>query len=1121
MAILLEDNDPQSVVVRTIVVTPEPPDGPAEETAPDGTNHHWVNATPLTFTQEVYFQETTDVYPTEYTGPEFQPPQDINGERGAWYTFTSRGNGVGYFQVQGDTVGAWIEFYTRSGNTFQQHRSAVSGSSESIAFFAAPLTEGSTYYLRVACDEPTEQIIYLSGSVPVSTYDINHQVTNAAPLPLNSEGVADFLVDVTRSGFAAPEIPVPQDGVGRAAWYYFDYTGIEKISGKLTVPRGTGYLGFYLFDKNTGVTTRIGERNIMFVGSRYYLRVATSVPSGDILRVQVPAPGLVILPIPPVTVNVALSARPSEPGIKAAPITVRVRLPRPVVVGDADVAEAVPVTVQVKIPAAAAGSPAVAAAIKVGVGIPAPVTSAVQLILTAPDDEEVLPSLRPTFVVGLAQDDEDLTYDVEIQVASDAAFTNPVSYVVASPAEDGGVIVPATQDVPAAGFWRARALLDGTDASGWSEVREFTVDATIGASSIPITWTVGAATRQIHLWHVEPPGAEPGETAVVYGHGFPSTGGVLTLADKTVTVDSWTLIPPTSTPAADRVINGEVVDPEHFEISFTVPDVAEPGGPLVVSAAGQTPTPVVGTAVPDNSVFYTVQAVEPNVNAGWQIRVLDYRDLTTVVAFISEWAAFSISPELSDSGAGSLTLDEDSPFWRQRLPSGASTRAIKDYEYVFEAWENGLRRFAFLGRNVEDTIIGDDETRAVTISGPGIADTLKWAIIQRPGWPKKPPVVGKTPSGLPLPRDTSYSDKVPALLWRFPVKWSTMRMWHTVFKAAQRRGVIPFVKPLFTALRDSAKRPFVYIRTQQNIVDNHGYQPPQLDTNLHDFLQECTGQDYGVWFGQRLEWMMYPGFKLDVRTRIGIDRTKTVRFYEGGVITVSRTRDRENIANRITAVDVEGTESIALSAPSARRWNVREKRDETHKNVTDATLRRSLANIYLERDSQEISEWTVRVPYDSYGRQPFRHYNVGDTIALVTYNGSIANSVTPYRVMAITVSMTAESLVPDVELTLQSRQESRMQALEKQITKLINQPRNFRLDDIKDVRIPEKPKVKSQLVYDPDQQRWVAQAISTTPGTGGGTGGGGTGRVWMQSTDPSLVASNNVKAGDFWLETYD
>jgi hypothetical protein len=542
------------------------------------------------------------------------------------------------------------------------------------------------------------------------------------------------------------------------------------------------------------------------------------------------------------------------------------------------------------------------------------------------------------------------------------------------------------------------------------------------------------------------------------------------------------------------------------------------------------------------SRFLTVTAPTPNLGTGWTVRILDYKDMTSLIAICAEYSEMSFTQELNGTGTGSITLDEDSPWWTNILNNGQSNRAIMDYEYVFEAWENGIRRFAWLGQTVTNTVTGEDETHAVTISGPGIAQVLSWACINRPGWPTKPPLnpsdyyLDEDKNKHLMPRVNSSSDMLPALLWRFPVKWPTMRTWSTVFQAAQRRGLIKFVTPMFTALKDSGKQDWVFVKTLEELVTQTGFQPETPSESLLDFLNDCTGQDYSRWFGQRLEWIMHPGFKLDVRRHIGVDRSGTgasasspgvVRFFSGQIRSNERTRDRENIYNRIIAVDVDGAETIRLDKKSVAQWNLREQRNETNKNVTDPKLRDQLADRYVVQSRDQKDEWSVKIPYDDPGRVPFANFGVGDYVGInddsVGLTPSATAEPTKYRVLAITVHVSADSQVPDCELTLKSMIDSKFEELQKQITRMLNEPVVVTIGNIKEISIPSAPKEKSTLVYDPKTKKWTAQPVTSSADGGSGGTGTSTGgpRIFIQNVDPATQSNVTVSAGDFWLETYD
>jgi hypothetical protein len=341
-------------------------------------------------------------------------------------------------------------------------------------------------------------------------------------------------------------------------------------------------------------------------------------------------------------------------------------------------------------------------------------------------------------------------------------------------------------------------------------------------------------------------------------------------------------------------------------------------------------------------------------------------------------------------------------------------------------------------------------------------------------------------------------------------------MWWTVFQAAKRRGLIRWVVPMFSALKDSNGHLWVAVKTIDEVAEKEGYQPDTPSESLLDFLNDCTGQDYSTWFGQRLEWIMHPGFKLDVRPAIGGSRVNTVRFFQGNILSDSRTRDRETIYNRVIAVDVDGLETNRTDAKSVLQWNLREQRNETNKNVTDTNLKASLADRYILQSKDEKDSWTIAIPYDDPGRMPYRDFVIGDTIGVnVDYFGSTPTAVaapTPYRVMAISISITSDQSVPDCELTLKSVIDLQNDILQKQITQLINNPIVVNLTNVKQVDTISISNAKDgdTMTYNATTAKWEATAASS----------GGSANMFVQSTDPA-TGSSKVSPGDFWLETYD
>jgi hypothetical protein len=138
--------------------------------------------------------------------------------------------------------------------------------------------------------------------------------------------------------------------------------------------------------------------------------------------------------------------------------------------------------------------------------------------------------------------------------------------------------------VPAITYWYASLLTDYVLLIQ-SPVQSFSVATTPDTVlTLPVTWTVdNAASRPIHLWHLDPAGPLDGDTVTIYGQGFPATGTV-TYGEIVLPTTSWQLVPESATNADDntRLISGGTVTPEHYEVQFVAPVDDGPGDVLTV-----------------------------------------------------------------------------------------------------------------------------------------------------------------------------------------------------------------------------------------------------------------------------------------------------------------------------------------------------------------------------------------------------------------------------------------------------------------------------------------------------------------------------------------------------------
>jgi hypothetical protein len=506
--------------------------------------------------------------------------------------------------------------------------------------------------------------------------------------------------------------------------------------------------------------------------------------------------------------------------------------------------------------------------------------------------------------------------------------------------------------------------------------------------------------------------------------------------------------------------------------------------------------------MPSNSVFFTVLAVPALSNVGWEIRVLDYEDLVTPVAVIAEWIEFSIAPELNGSGAGSITLDFDTPFWSTVLGNDRLARNLLDREYIWQAWEDGVLRFEWLGRVTEERKLDESETYGIVISGPGTAEMLRDACVLRPGFPLPPP------ANVAPENANSSKNSVPGYNWEFPVTWPAMHIWYRIFRAAQFRGTATSITLLFNQFVDSGGEEWEYVPTVET-ASGHGFRPHNQAEDLLEFLNDCTGQDASKHFAMAAEWYMHPGSKLDVRKVIGSHREEEVIFFEGGLKKKHRTRTREDIGNYIIVSDIYGQSSFTTDADSISKFRQREFLYNQNPNVTDTARRDAIAQVVKKQRRGEKSTWIIEVPYESPGRRPFIDYVIGDWIGVANRWPGQSSAVETFRVLSIGIKVDSDINVT-VELTLESLLDFRQRQLERKLTQIVNQVSSGTLPSLPDVKVPVTPAIGDYLGW--DGEYWTNLPIEE----GGGGGGGGV-QVFIQPDDPALTET--VNTGDFWLQT--
>ncbi len=166
------------------------------------------------------------------------------------------------------------------------------------------------------------------------------------------------------------------------------------------------------------------------------------------------------------------------------------------------------------------------------------------------------------------------------------------------------------------------------------------------------------------------------------------------------------------------------------------------------------------------------------------------------IAVISRFVNVMVGIQLNDVGTGSVTLDMDDALWAGTLDNGEPATTLLEYEHLWQVYENGALRGAFLGQQISEDILpaGSETIRAVTISGPGPADTLRWGVVMTSFFPEKTPET--MPDGTPMQNPYNFK------------RITRMGAWKILLADAQKRGTDTFVCPNFTKDFDSGGLPW-------------------------------------------------------------------------------------------------------------------------------------------------------------------------------------------------------------------------------------------------------------------------------------------------------------------------
>ena len=123
---------------------------------------------------------------------------------------------------------------------------------------------------------------------------------------------------------------------------------------------------------------------------------------------------------------------------------------------------------------------------------------------------------------------------------------------------------------------------------------------------------------------------------------------------------------------------------------------------------------------------------------GWEIYVLSGTDYVTLLAQVpaTMMLSFQFVRQLSDIGSGTVVLSLDDPWWTEvTLPGGLPSSTLLDEECLWRFYKDGVARHEFLGETITEQLVDPSEQRTVTVTGPGTAASLKWAMVAPQGFP--------------------------------------------------------------------------------------------------------------------------------------------------------------------------------------------------------------------------------------------------------------------------------------------------------------------------------------------------------------------------------------------------
>lgn len=160
------------------------------------------------------------------------------------------------------------------------------------------------------------------------------------------------------------------------------------------------------------------------------------------------------------------------------------------------------------------------------------------------------------------------------------------------------------------------------------------------------------------------------------------------------------------------------------------------GDAIRLPVAGRLPSPIKG-----NFNNIVPEPIIPYGRIGFYLICRSASDFTTILAILRDYTSLGYAEELSAVGAGSVSLSRDDPLVLDQLVNGTDIEALLEKDNLWEVYFDGKRKFMWLGQNVQETLVDSNEERVITISGPGLGQSLEWGLVLPNKFPAMKPKI--------------------------------------------------------------------------------------------------------------------------------------------------------------------------------------------------------------------------------------------------------------------------------------------------------------------------------------------------------------------------------------------